>query len=93
MNFPALRNSGVEFSAVDSLHRFVSNEGTEFACRKRRDGRDPRLRAGADGMIVRDLPRSTRATSPRMFPEDELMKSARAHGRAGIENRRRAPRR
>ncbi len=26
---PGLRNSGVEFSAVDSLHRFVSNEGTE----------------------------------------------------------------
>jgi len=32
--FPGLRNSDVEYSAVDSLHRFVSNEGTSVRCRK-----------------------------------------------------------
>ena len=77
-DFPGLRNSGVEFSAVDSLHRFVSNEGTEVRMQEATAGVEMRASAqAADGMIVRDLATFYTRDITRMFPEEELMKSAR----------------
>jgi TldD protein len=78
-DFPGLRNSGVEFSAVDSLHRFVSNEGTEIRMQEATAGVEMRASAqAADGMIVRDLATFYTRDLTRMFPEEELVKSARA---------------
>ena len=80
-DFPALRSSLVEVSAIDGLHRFINTEGTEV--------REPQLvgsvqmRAEAqaqDGMIVRDSALFYTTDIQHMFPEAELAKSARAIG-------------
>lgn len=77
--FPALRNSTVELSAVDSLHRFVSSEGTQVRLQESTGGIEIQVNAqAADGMIVRDLDTFYTRDIARMFPEEELMKSARA---------------
>jgi TldD protein len=79
--FPALRNSSVEFSAVDSLHRFVSNEGTQIRLQEKMGAIEIQASAqAADGMIVRDLDVFYTRDPARMFPEEELSKSARAIG-------------
>ncbi|MDP9171266.1 MAG: metallopeptidase TldD-related protein [Acidobacteriota bacterium] len=80
-DFPALRTSLVEFSAIDGLHRFVNTEGTEI--------RQPgtvgwvQIRASAqapDGMIVRDSALFYTDNLVRMFPEADLMSAARGVG-------------
>jgi hypothetical protein len=79
--FPELRNSDVEYSAVDSLHRFVNNEGT--AIREQESMATFEIQASAqapDGMIVRDLAVFYTRDPARMFPEAELEKSARSVG-------------
>jgi TldD protein len=77
-DFPGLRASSATFTAIDSLHRFVSSEGTKL--------RQPQtvgmfeLRASAqapDGMIVRDAGLFYTHDIAAMFPEAELAKSAR----------------
>jgi len=79
--FPALRNSSVEFSAVDSLHRFVSNEGTKIRLQETMGAIEIQASAqAADGMIVRDLDVFYTRDAARMFPEEELSKSARSIG-------------
>lgn len=84
--FPALRNSGVEFSAVDSLHRFVSSEGTEVRLPEQTGSVEIQVSAqAADGMIVRDLATFYTRDITRMFPEEELMKSARAIGQRVLQ--------
>lgn len=76
--FPSLRNSGIEFSAVDSLHRFVNSEGTEIRVPEATGGIEIEASAqAADGMIVRDLNTFYTRDITRMFPEDELINSAR----------------
>jgi hypothetical protein len=80
-SFPGIRNSDVEFSAVDSLHRFVSSEGT--AVRLQESVASVEIQASAqasDGMIVRDMAVFYTRDPARMFPEEELMKSARSVG-------------
>lgn len=78
-DFPALRNSGAAFSAVESLHRFVTSEGTEIRVQETTGGVELRASAqSADGMIVRDLATFYTRDIAHMFPEDELLKSARS---------------
>lgn len=77
--FPALRNSGVELSAVDSLHRFVNSEGTEVRLQEATGGIEMQATAqAADGMIVRDLETFYTRDIAHMFPEEEVKKAARA---------------
>ncbi len=79
--FPGLRNSDVEYSAVDSLHRFVSNEGTEVRVQESMGTVEIQASAQApDGMIVRDLAVFYTRDPGRMFAEEELLKSARSVG-------------
>jgi hypothetical protein len=55
-DFPDIRTSGVQFSAVDSLHRFVSNEGTQVRLQESMATIEIQAAAQAsDGMIVRDM--------------------------------------
>jgi hypothetical protein len=78
---PGLRNSDVEYSAVDSLHRFVSNEGTAVRVQESMATFEIQASAQApDGMIVRDLAVFYTRDPARMFPEEELVKSARSVG-------------
>ena len=79
--FSGIRNSNVEFSAVDSLHRFVSNEGTNIRVQESLGSFEIQASAQApDGMIVRDMAVFYTRDPARMFPEEELMKSARSVG-------------
>jgi hypothetical protein len=68
--FPTLRSSQAEFEAVDSLHRFVSNEGTLIREQQSLGSFEIRATAqSADGMIVRDLATFyTRAIQPKCSP-------------------------
>jgi hypothetical protein len=77
--FPGVRSSGVQFSAVDALHRFVSNEGTQI--RKQETLATFEIQASAqsaDGMIVRDNALFYTRDLVKLFSDDELLKSARA---------------
>jgi TldD protein len=79
--FPSLRNSDVEYSAVDSLHRFVSNEGTVVRVQESMATFEIQASAQAqDGMIVRDLAVFYTRDVARMFPEEDLAKSAKSVG-------------
>jgi len=79
--FPSLRNSQVEYTAIDGVHRFISTEGTEI--------REPQklgyvqIRASgqaSDGMIVRDSALFYTNDVTKMFAEPDLEKGARAVG-------------
>jgi TldD protein len=79
--FPAIRTSMVGFTAIDSLHRFANNEGT--LVRQQENMGAVEIQASAqssDGMIVRDLDLFYTRDPGRMFPEADLMKSARVLG-------------
>ncbi len=79
--FPALRNSSVEFSAIDALHRFVSNEGTQVRLQESMGTVEIQAAAqAADGMIVRDSDVFYTRDAAGMFPEADLLQSARAMG-------------
>ncbi len=80
-NFPALRASSVDFSAIDALHRFINNEGTEIRQPETLGSVEIRASAQApDGMIVRDLATFYTHDLTRMFPEADLAKAARDLG-------------
>jgi hypothetical protein len=71
--FPMLRNSAVEFSAIDSLHRYVTNEGTEVRIQEATGAVEIQAAAQAsDGMIVRDLDTFYTRDFAKMFPEEAL---------------------
>ncbi len=71
-SFPGLRNSDVEYGAVDSLHRFVSNEGTAIRVQESMATFEIQASAQApDGMIVRDLAVFYTRDPARMFPEEQ----------------------
>ncbi len=71
----------MEYSAIDSLHRFVSNEGTAVRVQESMAAFEIQVSAQApDGMIVRDLAVFYTRDPARMFPEEELAKSARSVG-------------
>jgi TldD protein len=80
-DFPSLRTSLVEFSAVDGFHRFINSEGTEI--RKAENIGSVQIRASAqasDGMIVRDWALFYTNDITKMFPEAELTKAAQDVG-------------
>jgi hypothetical protein len=80
-SFPTVRSSGVQFSAIDSLHRFISNEGTKIRTQESMATFEIQASAqSSDGMIVRDNALFYTRDLGKMFSEDELMKSARAVG-------------
>jgi len=79
--FPSLRNSDVAYSAVDSLHRFVSNEGTSVRVQESMGTVEIQASAqAADGMIVRDLDVFYTRDPQKMFSEEELTKAAHSLG-------------
>jgi TldD protein len=78
---PELRNSAAQFSAVDSLHRFVTNEGTKVRIQETMGTVEIQAAAQAsDGMIVRDIALFYTRDASRMFPEADLMQAARSVG-------------
>ncbi len=80
-DIPGIRTSGVEYSAVDSLHRFVNSEGTKVRLQETMGTFEIQASAQAkDGMIVRDMAVFYTRDPARMFTEEELSKSARAVG-------------
>jgi len=80
-DLPGIRTSGVEYSAVDSLHRFVNSEGTKVRLQETFGTFEIQASAQAkDGMIVRDMAVFYTRDPARMFTEDELIKSARMVG-------------
>ncbi len=79
--YPTLRTSSAEFTAIDSLHRFITSEGTQI--RHQEDAGLVELRATAqapDGMIVRDVGVFYTHDIGHMFAESDLTQSARAIG-------------
>ena len=80
-DIPGIRTSNVEYTAVDSLHRFVNNEGTKVRLQETFGTFEIEASSQAkDGMIVRDMALFYTRDPARMFTEDELMKSAHAVG-------------
>ena len=80
-DFPSLRNSSADYSAIDDLHRFITSEGTQV--REQQTLGLIHIRASAqapDGMIVRDLAALYTHDIEHMFTEAELAKSARSLG-------------
>jgi hypothetical protein len=76
--FPALRSSQASFEAIDSLHRFVSSEGTRIRVQEPVGSFELRASAqSSDGMIVRDLDLFYTRDAAKMFPEADLAKAAR----------------
>jgi hypothetical protein len=79
--YPRLRTSSAQFTAIDALHRFVTSEDTQV--REQQQVGMVEIRATAqspDGMIVRDLDVFYTRDVGAMFPEAELMKSAQELG-------------
>jgi len=77
-DFPQLRTSSVTFTAVDALHRFITNEGTQVREQQTTGMVEVRASAQApDGMIVRDLDTFYTRDLTHLFPEADLMRSAR----------------
>ena len=77
--FPGVRSSGAQFTAIDALHRFVTTEGTQIRQQQTAGIFEVRANAQApDGMIVRDLGIAYTRNIKDMFPEAELVKTARA---------------
>ena len=80
-DYPALRTSLVEVSAVDGLHRFINTEGTEIrvpestaSIQIRASGQSP------DGMIVRDAQLFYTHDLTKMIPEADLNQAAKEVG-------------
>ncbi len=76
--YPNVRSSGASFTAIDALHRFVTTEGTQI--RQQQTAGIFEIRANAqapDGMIVRDLGIRYTRNIREMFPEAELVQTAR----------------
>ena len=79
--FPGLRNSDVAYSAVDSLHRFITNEGTSVRVQEKMGTVEIQASAqSSDGMINRDLAVFYTRDPEKMFPEEELTKAAHRIG-------------
>ncbi len=80
-DFPKLRNADVTYTATDSLHRFVSNEGTRVRVQETMGTVEIQASAqSSDGMIVRDLATFYTRDPAKMFPEEELAKAAHSVG-------------
>lgn len=78
-DYPKLKTSSAEFSALDGTHYFVSSEGTEV--RQHSDLGVVRLRAGAqaaDGMLLRDAAVFQSLDYTRLPGAAEMERAARA---------------
>jgi predicted Zn-dependent protease len=76
--YPQLRDSLVEYDAVDSVHRYVNSEGTAIRQPQREASIHIRAAIQApDGMILRDSALFYTQDVAKMFPEDELAQAAR----------------
>ena len=76
--YPGLRASSVNYTAVDSLHRFITSEGTKI--REQQQLGEFEIRAAAqapDGMILRDSRVFYTRAIGTMFSEDELTSAAK----------------
>ncbi|HWE50033.1 MAG TPA: metallopeptidase TldD-related protein [Bryobacteraceae bacterium] len=79
--FPTLRTSSAEFTAIDALHRFINSEGTQIRLPETAGLVELRATAQApDGMIVRDVGVFYTHDIRNMFSEADLTKSARQIG-------------
>lgn len=79
--YPGLRGSLVELSAMAGLHRFVTSEGTAIRIPEMLGAVQIRASAQApDGMIVRDVDVFYTRDIRAMFTEDALEKAARSLG-------------
>jgi predicted Zn-dependent protease len=79
--FPNVRTSLVEYNVSDGLHRFINTEGTEVRVPGTTGSVQIRASAqAADGMIVRDFELFYTHDVAKMFPEADLVKSARNVG-------------
>jgi TldD protein len=77
--WPALRSSSVDYTAIDNLHRFLTNEGTEL--RQPQTVGMVEIRAtmqAPDGMILRDLATFYTHDLSKMFSEEEMSNAGRA---------------
>lgn len=77
--YPNLRASVADYTAFDSVHRYVNSEGTIIKL-PQSEG-EFRIRASAqapDGMIVRDAALFYTNDITKMFTEDELAKAAQS---------------
>ena len=77
-DYPKLKTSSAEFSALDGTHYFVSSEGTEV--RQHSDLGVVRLRAGAqaaDGMLLRDAAVFQSLDHTRLPSAAEMERAAR----------------
>ncbi|MDE3195363.1 MAG: hypothetical protein KGN84_03405 [Acidobacteriota bacterium] len=80
-DYPALRTSLVEVSAVDGLHRFINSEGTEVRVPESTASLQIRASGQApDGMIVRDAQLLYTHDLVKMFSETDLDKVAKEVG-------------
>ena len=78
-DFPGLRASVVDYSAIDAVHRYVNSEGTIVRLPQSEGQFEIRaLAQAADGMILRDSALFYTNDVSKMFDEAELAKAARS---------------
>jgi hypothetical protein len=76
--YPNLRTSVADYTAIDSIHRFVDSEGTEVRLPQSEGQFEIRASSQApDGMIMRDSALFYTNNITTMFSEDELTKAAK----------------
>lgn len=78
-DYPNLRTSVADYTAIDGIHRYVNSEGT--AIRLPQSEGQFQIRASAqapDGMILRDAALFYTNDITKMFSEDDLTKAARS---------------
>ena len=76
--YPNVKDSVVGYSAVDGIHRYINNEGTEI--REVQSEGYVTIRAAVqapDGMMLRDFATFYRPDATKLPAEDELTKAAR----------------
>jgi hypothetical protein len=77
-DFPDLRASLVDYSAIDAIHRYVNSEGTVIKVPQSEGQFQIRASAqAADGMIMRDSALFYTGDITKMFSEADLTKAAR----------------
>ena len=78
-SYTNLRASVANYSAIDSIHRFVNSEGTVVRLSQSEGQFQIRASAqAADGMIVRDAALFYTDDIAKMFSEEELTKAAKS---------------
>ncbi len=77
-NYPNLRASVADYTAIDSIHRYVDSEGTTIRLPQSEGQFQIRASAQApDGMIMRDAALFYTNDITKMFSEEDLTKAAK----------------